>query len=914
MVEYLLQIHRDDKHWKCSSNRPPTEYSDISTTAVAINGLLEYAPASQHPRAAQRLTDAAAWLLSQPTTDTEQRVFKLFALDKLRNGTSSGQPAIQLLIDMDQVQQAIQQLQTEILSSQAEDGGWVQTPGDAASDAYATATAMMALIKSGYPVDAAPYQRGLQYLLSHQKTDGSWHVVTRSKPIQKYFESGFPHGLDQFISIAATCWASLAIQQTLPVQAQIAAVLPAAQAKSEVASMNEATAEQIEFFEREIRPILVENCMSCHGPEEQSGDLRVDSLAALLSGGESGPAIVPGASERSLLMRAVERQSELKMPPDAPLAAMKVARLDEWIKMGAPWPKHTSPEEFDRRRQATKTHWAFQAPREAALPSVREPSWPAGAIDQFVLANLDQHQLEPQPVAQRRELLRRLSYDLIGLPPSFDEVEAFQQDQRPDAVQRAIDRLMASPKFGQHWGRHWLDVARYSDTKGYVYGREERFFVHAASYRDWVVNALSSDMPYDQFVKLQLAADQLAPDDPHAQAAMGFLTLGRRFLGVTHDIIDDRIDVVSRGLLGLTVGCARCHDHKFDPIPTSDYYSLYGVFLNSIERRVKLPAPENQFAPDALKAFEEEYGKLQQKYLDQLATEKKAADEQVLQRLPDYLRAQLELEKHPAEGFDVIIQKDDLVPAQIRRFQAWIIDSGYRQEPIFAAWRKYQSLTADSFADQAAMVTEQLKAMPASQLNPLIAKLFATPPSSMLDVVERYGQLLSKLDQVSCADDTERQALQELQQFIQSPNSPCRVPDEDIVSTEQFFQSRVTEALWKLQGDIERFIINSPVSPPFATHLVDRAFIREPHVFRRGNPLHIAQRVPRQFLERYAPSRNQQRRGKGLDRMLPIRPFDWLTRNPNHVRAPREASRVSRSRTAVDGANWLNRLSIRAIP
>ena len=533
------------------------------------------------------------------------------------------------------------------------------------------------------------------------------------------------------------------------------------------------------------------------------------------------------------------------MPPDDPLAEGKVAKLQHWIEMGAPWPKAATPSDFDKRRTAAATHWAFQSPVFHALPDVQQADWANGSIDRFVLAKLEQSGLAPNGAASRRDLLRRLSYDLIGLPPTAEELTEIELDNQPDAVDRRIDRMMASPKFGEHWARHWLDVARYSDTKGYVYAREERFFVHAPAYRDWVVRALSDDMPYDRFVKLQVAADQVAPDDPASQVAMGYLTIGRRFLGVTHDIIDDRIDVVSRGLLGLTVGCARCHDHKFDPVPTADYYSLYGVFQNSIERQVRVPDGRSV---DELKAFEEELTKRQQKYADQLAAEKKTGNERVLSRLTDYLLAQLELEKYPAEGFDVVIQKDDLVPAQIRRFQAFFLDAAVRNEPIFSAWRLYLSLSPENFAKESAVVTKRVQELPADQLNLLVRKLFDSPPESMQQVAERYSGLLTKLNELQCANEAEQFALAELKQFVEAPSSPCRIPDEDIVSTEQFFESRVCEALWKLQGEIDRWIVQSPQAPSFATVLVDRPAIREPHIFRRGNPLQIAERVPRQFL------------------------------------------------------------------
>lgn len=227
-----------------------------------------------------------------------------------------------------------------------------------------------------------------------------------------------------------------------------------------------------------------------------------------------------------------------------------------------------------------ESHWAFVAPTRPELPTAGVSEARQVSIDVLISGRLEQAGVRANDPAPRGVLLRRLSYDLIGLPPTFAQVEAFEVDANPRAVEQAVDRLLASPQFGERWARHWLDVARYADTKGYVF-MEPRDYEHAYTYRDWVVRALNSDLPYDQFVKLQLAADQLGGEADWP--AMGFLTLGRRFLNNPHDIIDDRIDVVTRGLMGLTVSCARCHDHKYDPIPTADYYSLYGVFASSQE-------------------------------------------------------------------------------------------------------------------------------------------------------------------------------------------------------------------------------------------------------------------------------------------------------------------------------------------
>ena len=348
--------------------------------------------------------------------------------------------------------------------------------------------------------------------------------------------------------------------------------------------------EQVEFFEAKIRPVLVGRCYECHSAKKADPDagLRLDSAPAVLRGGDSGPVLVPGKPEESLLVEALRYES-YEMPPDGKLDEATVADFVRWIEMGAPDPRNAAPEDMQGKPDgvsvSAQDHWAFKPPVRPELPEVKDASWPKSEIDRFILARLEPEGFAPSPPANRRTLLRRLSYDLIGLPPTMAEVEEYESDQSAQATERQVDRLLASPHFGERWGRHWLDVARYSDTKGYVF-QESREYEKAYTYRDWVVQAFNNDMSYRQFVLCQIAGDQVGNSDAKKSLeAMGFLTLGRRFLNRQHDIIDDRIDVMTRGMMGLTVACARCHDHKYDPIPTADYYSLYGVFASCDEPR-----------------------------------------------------------------------------------------------------------------------------------------------------------------------------------------------------------------------------------------------------------------------------------------------------------------------------------------
>lgn len=329
-------------------------------------------------------------------------------------------------------------------------------------------------------------------------------------------------------------------------------------------------------FETTIRPVLIQSCLKCHGGENVSGELRVDSLEHLKQGGDRGPAIVPGNAQKSLLIRAIRYQDEdLQMPPDKQLDEQVVRAFEKWIDDGAVWPQQVTLDSSNAAR-----HWAFQPLQRPAVPQITAGNI-ASPIDAFVADKQRQHGLTPAAPAAARQLVRRLYLDLLGIPPTFSEQQFWATPGDTQQMRRLIDFLLAHPAYGERWARHWLDVARYADTKGYVF-QESREYPFAYTYRDWVIRALNSDRPYDDFLIQQLAADLAEPESKELPA-MGFLTLGRRFLNNSHDIIDDRIDVVTRGTMGLTVTCARCHDHKYDPIPTADYYSLYGVFASCEE-------------------------------------------------------------------------------------------------------------------------------------------------------------------------------------------------------------------------------------------------------------------------------------------------------------------------------------------
>ncbi len=622
-----------------------------------------------------------------------------------------------------------------------------------------------------------------------------------------------------------------------------------------------ASPEAIEFFETKVRPVLADKCQGCHGERTQWSSFRLDSREALLEGGDNGPAVVVGdATESPLLARVISTDGDQMPPPGegARLTEAEIEALTTWINSGVAWP--ASPARTDDGK-AARDHWAFQPIKNPPVPDVERNEWARGAIDRFILYRLEEEGLGPAPRADRRTLIRRATYDLTGLPPTPEEVDAFVADESDDAYERLVDRLLASPAYGEHWGRHWLDVARYADSKGYVYSREEPFFVHSSLYRDWVVKAFNEDLPYDQFLLLQLAADQAAPDDPEAAAAMGFLTLGRRFLGVTPDIIDDRIDVVTRGTMGLTVSCARCHDHKFDPIPTADYYSLYGVFQNCAEVMRELPKPQQSPDEPEPPSFEAELAKRKRARDKEMRKALDKFSDLARQRVDEYLLAQWELDKYPALAFNLVLAETDVLPETVWRWQEYLHRAGKRSNPVFTPWTALAGLPREQFAEQAPAALAAVDLSPAAT-NPRVAEAFATPPKSVEELVDRYATLLKSVAEEwrELLADAKAQGLpaptgmpdpadEQLRLVLHGEDSPCVIPDLPITNIEFFVDTKTCEKLWKLQGKVDEWIVKSPHALPHAVLLEDKPNVVNPRIFRRGNPIMLGDEVPLRFLE-----------------------------------------------------------------
>ena len=381
-------------------------------------------------------------------------------------------------------------------------------------------------------------------------------------------------------------------------------------------------AAELDFFEKQVRPILVARCYECHGEDKQKGGLRLDHRDGTQRGGDTGPAVVPADLERSLLARAVTwNDPELQMPPKNRLPDAEIAVLREWVQRGAPDPRELVA--ATREAHASEPHWAYQPVKLVALPAVRNAAWPANDLDRFIRARLEAKGLRPVGDADRATLARRLSFALTGLPPTPEDLDRFANDDRPEALPALIDALLASPRFGEHWARHWLDIVRFGESvtlRGFI-------FPEAWRYRDYVIDAFNEDRPYDQFLREQIAGD-LLPADTLAErqrqvVATTFLALGNTNFEeqdkqqLEMDFIDEQLDTFSKAFLGQTLSCARCHDHKFDPIPTRDYYALAGILRNAtalehanVSKWIELPLPLDPDAEARLVAQEVEIKQL----------------------------------------------------------------------------------------------------------------------------------------------------------------------------------------------------------------------------------------------------------------------------------------------------------------
>src|SRR5262245_62137835 len=601
-------------------------------------------------------------------------------------------------------------------------------------------------------------------------------------------------------------------------------------------------------FEAKIRPVLVENCYRCHSAEHKTekGGLRLDSRDAMLRGGESGPAVVPGKPGASVLLKAIRHDDDVaKMPPKGKLPASVVADFEAWIAAGALTPAKSSAKGAIDWAAARK-HWAFQPVRSQG-PEVRGQGSANASIDGLLLEKLRAAGLSFSPPADKRTLLRRVYIDLVGLPPTWDELGAFVNDKSPDAFARVVDRLLASPRYGERWGRHWLRVAPYADTKDGVlmYG-DDRIRPFAYTYRDYVIRAFNEDLPFDRFVHEQLAADRIEPKvEPWRLAALGFLTLGRMFDNNIHDIIDDRIDTASRALFGLTVSCARCHDHKYDPIPQADYYSLYGVFA-SCETQIVPPAIEpGRRGPED---FEKKYEAKQREIQDMLDKQYALLSETARGRVADYLVHAATTKPDPLETaiYFLSLAPEDLRPPIVARWRHLLAQRVRPNDPVFGPWHDLVNLPDDRFTAEVPAILDKWNGHSIVPVNPLVVEALGKATlHAKADVVRAYGELLKRVYTESKTRKDSDPPREQLLALVASKDSPAYFPRGH---TWKYMSRGEKDAFGGKLTELDKLAVKEPNAPPRAMSVVDSPELYDPKVFLRGSPTRPGDAVPRQFL------------------------------------------------------------------
>lgn len=518
------------------------------------------------------------------------------------------------------------------------------------------------------------------------------------------------------------------------------------------------------------------------------------------------------------------------------------------------------------------THWAFEPVPAVSEPAVKRSDWAKTPVDRFILAKLEKSGLSPAPPAEKRRLIRRATFDLTGLPPTPEEIENFLADKATNAFDRVVERLLESPHYGERWGRHWLDVARYADNKGYVFF-EEKNYPWAWTYRDYVVRSFNEDKPYTQFVKEQLAADELnVKGETGRLAALGFLTVGDHFSNNTHDIIDDRIDVVTRGLLGLTVSCARCHDHKFDPISAADYYSLYGVFRSSKEPMV-LPLIETPEPSEDYEYYELELMARERRLREFVERKHGEIVQGARTNIAGYLMGVF-ADRHqpPTEDFMLITDQGDLHPTVIARWRVLLGRAGEKSS-IWMPWLKYSALDQTNFTAEAAVEVEAAIAA-ADFLNPRVTKAFAgTKPKSMKEVAEIYAGVLGEVQKQweevrSASERTPKRLLdpadEELRKVLYGEDAPPEVPAEMDWGFLSLLPDRPSQGEFeKLLKSLEHWLVNGPAAPARAMVLQDAERPYQPRIFQRGNPNRPGEPVERKFLALLDKERRPFKQGSG---------------------------------------------------
>ena len=626
--------------------------------------------------------------------------------------------------------------------------------------------------------------------------------------------------------------------------------------------------DAVELFRTRVQPVLAARCFACH-TTQRAGGLDMGSRELLLKGGNSGPAIVPGHPERSLLIQSVQHTHErLKMPlSGSKLEEQEISDLISWVRAGAVWLSGSADTTQEGASyfitEDQRAFWSFQPVTRPDLPEVQDESWPRGPIDHFILSRMEGQGLGPVPAADRRTLIRRASFDLIGLPPTPEEVDAFLADPSPDAFGTVVDRLLASPRYGERWGRHWLDVARYADDQTVT-----RPASHAFRYRDWVIGAFNDDLPYDLFVKAQIAGDLLPDADNRWVAATGLYTLspdfgkdptGTRRLGcqeTSHQ--DDRVDVTTRAFLGLTGGCARCHDHKFDPIPTLDYYALLGVFTSS--ECVEFPLASHE----AVTAYQEHKKGIddQEDGIEQFIETQAAQLAEILAtQTTRYMVASWKVLGPPGRDLGELAREEGLDRETLQR---WVQYLGIpaRDHPYLEDWKAGLApgageseirRLAQGFQDRVLSVIKEKKTVDEKNRIALGSALLLEKGSDKTLLGTNATQVLARDRFFLWRDMVFKGGLYDWKGILY-------YGDE----VERFLSGQWKLHLDSMKARLQNLKDASPPKYPIALALRDSSHPANERIHVRGNPDALGQEAPRRFLSVLSPREGKPfRRGSG---------------------------------------------------
>ena len=644
----------------------------------------------------------------------------------------------------------------------------------------------------------------------------------------------------------------------------------------------DATKEQAEFFEAKIRPVLSENCYRCHSAEggKNKGGLTLDSRDGMIKGGESGAAVVPGDPGKSVLIKAIGYlDPDLQMPPKGEkLSAEHIADLTAWVKMGAPVPASAAAikSKLSGLTDKAREHWSYRPVKKAKVPINKNQQWCRTPVDCFILQKIEAAKMLPSPNADLETLLRRASFDLTGLPPSPQEIEMFLTDKSPQAWAKVIDRLLASPHYGERWGRHWLDTARYSDTAGADVNGTEYRYPHAWTYRDWVISAVNADMPYDKFVTYQLAAD-LVPKEQQGRngehlAALGFITVGERF-GNPNDLINERIDTMSKGMLAMTVACARCHDHMFDPISQKDYYALHGVFANITEPAVK-PLVGALPPADLLADFSKQEMAVQKEVRDSYYESIGAFNQGFRLKAPLYLEL-LTLSREAASESDKVapyfafLRANKLDDEVARRIQGRVKQAG---DSIFGALVLFTELKSDEFAAKAPGIVAQIQTgvltgRNKKPINRLVVAAFkGAKPKSIKDVWQIYDNAFAMVAPKSAiwldamavnSSDVTPGVDAAMAEVLQIPFEVKPGGSLAISDFRQLLDRLPNNRKRNAEGALVKYnelLLTHPGAPAHAMIVADKQQVQDSPVFIRGQADTRGPIVPRRFLDVLSPA------------------------------------------------------------